>query len=157
MRKLTGVLAVGLVMALVVSVTWAQGAGQGGQRRGGDMRGGMGRMSSIENDWATLCFDIGISADQITKLRPTFKWGWETQQTTVKNMMGKRDQASFQAAAKTMQQVNKTIQERIPKVLTKQQLAAWNKLQAEREAQMRKWISAAGARSGGAAPARPKQ
>lgn len=129
-----------LVALLVAGQACAQGqrgAGTGGQRRGGGMGGGM----YVEQSWAVLSFEVKISADQAAKLKPTYEWAWKTRNYTLKTAMQKRD---FQAVGSTMEKVKKAIDTAISRVLTKQQMATWQKWQKDQEAQRAKMRQAWG-------------
>lgn len=126
------VAAVVLLSATMVLAQAGKGGGQGGQR-GGGMRGMMG----VDQEWAALCFQINISADQIAKLRPTFAWAWKARQSAIKTAMASRN---FEAAGKTMAQVQSTVDARVKTVLTsaqRTQLAKWKTDQAAARAKMR--------------------
>lgn len=114
-------------LALAVSLVWAQGGGQG--KGGGERRGMGGRgMSSVEMDWAALCFEINMTSTQIEKLRPTFKWAWQSRNNALKSAMTSHN---FDSLGKTMEYVNKTVADRLKIVLTKDQQAQWTKYKAE--------------------------
>lgn len=128
--------AVGLIVLIAVSVVFGQApAGGRGGRGGGGARGMMGAGMSIERWWAALCFEVGISQTQFGKLKPTFQWAYKERNAAIKKAMEKRD---FEALGKTMATVNKTVEDRIPIVLTAQQKEAWKKWQANEEAMRQK-------------------
>jgi hypothetical protein len=125
-------LAGAVMMLLLLTAANAQPGGNGGGRRGG--------MSSVDRDWAVLCFEINISADQIAKLRPTFQWAWKCQGIALKSAMTSHD---FESVGKTMASVTSTVRDRIKIVLTAAQYTQWTKynaeqakLRAQRRAQM---------------------
>ncbi|MEI6500062.1 MAG: hypothetical protein WCP21_03435 [Armatimonadota bacterium] len=141
--KLRLVAAVMLVLA--VTVAYAQpGAGKGGERRGSGMRGMMG----VEQEWAALCFEINMSAEQVAKLRPTFQWAWKARNSAMQSAMASH---SFETAGKTMTSVNNTVDERIKIVLTKTQMSQWTKWKADQAALREKMRGAMGGPRGGAA------
>lgn len=118
-------------MVLMMLPVMAQqgGAGQG-ERRGAGMRGSMG---FIEQSWAALCFEMDLSQTQITKLKPSYQWAWKTRNAALKSAMANRD---FAAMGKSMETIKTTLEPRIKTVLTKEQLAKWNKWTAEQSKRM---------------------
>lgn len=141
-------LTIALLLALAVTASaFAQPAGGKGQG-GGGRRGMGGSMMYVEQSWAALCFDINLTADQISKLKPTYAWAYKSRNDAMKAAMANHD---FAAAGKTMEYVKKTVDERIPLVLSAAQKTAWKKWQADQEAmrsRMRQGFQA-GAKGGG--------
>jgi Spy/CpxP family protein refolding chaperone len=131
--------AVAMIVLISASLAFAQPArnGQPGQR-GGGMRG-MG--GGIDQEWAALCFEINLTADQITKLRPTFQWAWKARNSAIQSAMASH---SMDAARKTMESTTKTLDERVNIVLTKTQKAQWAKYKANQAAMRDKWRKSAG-------------
>ncbi|MEN6304202.1 MAG: hypothetical protein ABFD96_15830 [Armatimonadia bacterium] len=133
MRRVSRVaLAVGCVALILTMVSaMAQGGARqkGGERRGGGMRS----MGFVEQSWAALCFEVNISQAQITKLKPSYQWAWKTRNAAMKSAMANRD---FESLGKTMTSVRSSLETKIKSVLTKQQLAQWNKWQAEQAKRM---------------------
>lgn len=130
----TKTMVVGIVVLFALSVAVAQPP-KGGQR-GGGMRGG-----GIDQEWAALCFEINISADQVAKLRPTFQWAWKARNAAIQKAMVSKDMASVRT---TMETTTKTINERVNLVLTATQKAQWAKYKANQAAMRDKWRKAAG-------------
>ena len=118
--------------ALAATLALAQppGGGQGGADRG-QRRGMMGSAMFVEQSWAALCFEIGLSNDQIAKLKPSYVWAYKARASAMKTAREKHD---FEAMGKTLSQIKSTLEARIPSVLTATQKTAWTKWQAEQEA-----------------------
>lgn len=110
-------------------------------------------MMFVERSWAALCFEINISNEQISKLKPTFVWAYQTRNNALKAAWEKHD---FQAAAQTMAYVRKTLEERIPAILTAAQKKAWQKWQKEQEQIMNRMRGGGRGRQG-QAPAGPQK
>ncbi|MHB8995405.1 MAG: hypothetical protein ACYC63_09175 [Armatimonadota bacterium] len=132
----TKAMVAGIVLLFALSVAVAQPP-KGGQR-GAGMRG-MG--GGLEQEWAALCFEINISADQMGKLRPTFQWAWKARNAAIQKAMASKDMASVRATVET---TTKTVDERVNLVLTKTQKAQWAKYKANQAAMRDKWRKAAG-------------
>jgi|ADurb_H2B_02_Slu_FD_contig_31_3435119_length_837_multi_5_in_0_out_0_2 hypothetical protein len=132
--------------ALTATMALAQppGGGQGGADRG-QRRGMMGSAMFVEQSWAALCFEIGLSNDQIAKLKPSYVWAYKTRASAMKTAREKRD---FEAMGKTLSYVKSTLEARIPGVLTATQKTAWKKWQTEQEA-MRNRMGPGGAGKAG--------
>jgi dihydrofolate reductase len=96
----------------------------------------------VEQEWAALCFEINITAEQIAKLRPTFQWAWKARNAAIQKAMSSHDMGS---ARQTMESVSKTLDERVNIVLSKTQKAQWAKYKANQAAMRDKWRKAAGA------------
>lgn len=141
--KAAGVVTVVVVLLAVLTTgsTWAQPGGKGG---GGGR--GMGMGASSEQIWAELCFGVNISATQIAKLKPTFAWAWNERNTTMRTAMQNRDMAAIQAKAA---QIKSAIDKAIKIVLTKDQMATYNKWIADRQAEREKMRAQFGAGKGG--------
>lgn len=120
---------VALVLTVVPAMAQQRGAGQRAAGRGSGMRS----MGFVEQSWAALCFEINISQTQITKLKPSYQWAWKTRNAAMKSAMANRD---FEALGKTMTSVKSSLETKIKSVLTQQQLAQWNKWQAEQAKRM---------------------
>jgi len=147
---------IGLLYAVCLTIVFAQPTGGKGPAgpAAGPRRGGMMRdMMFVERSWAALCFEINISNEQISKLKPTFVWAYQTRNNALKAAWEKHD---FQAAAQTMAQVRKTLEERIPTVLTAAQKKAWQKWQKEQEQIMNR-MRAGGRGRQGQGPAGPQK
>ncbi len=117
----------------------------GGKGPGGGGRAMMGSMMYVEQSWAALCFEVSLSATQITKLKPSYAWAYKTRNTALKTAREKRD---FQSAAKTLDYVKSTLDARIPNVLTAAQKTAWKKWQTEQAAMHNRMRQGAGAKAG---------
>ncbi|MEN6545921.1 MAG: hypothetical protein ABFE07_07770 [Armatimonadia bacterium] len=118
-----------LILTMVPAMAQGGARQKGGERRGGGMRS----MGFVEQSWAALCFEVNISQAQITKLKPSYQWAWKTRNAAMKSAMAKRD---FESLGKTMTSVRSSLETKIKSVLTKQQLAQWNKWQAEQAKRM---------------------
>jgi hypothetical protein len=129
-------LALTLISALALAgLALAQppgGGGPGGQ--GGPeqekRRAAMSAMRYVDQSWVALCFEIELSNEQIAKLKPTFVWAYKARNAALKDAREKQDMSS---AANTLAYVKKTLEERIPIVLTAAQKAAWQKWQTEQK------------------------
>jgi len=122
-----------LAALALTAVAFAQppgGKGQGGQN-GGQRRGMMGSAMFVEQSWSALCFEIDLSAVQMAKLKPSYVWAYKARAAAMKTA---REQHSFEAAGNTMAYIKKTLEARIPPVLTATQKTAWKKWQTEQEA-----------------------
>lgn len=131
-RLLKSAVIVTLALTLAALPALAQGprAGATGARPGGERRGGMMNMMYLEQSWAALTFEIGISADQISKLRPTYQAAWKSRAAAMKTAMQKRD---FQSASSAATKIKASLDGKIKAVLSKSQMAAWTKWQAEQQ------------------------
>ncbi|MEN6641882.1 MAG: hypothetical protein ABFE08_05495 [Armatimonadia bacterium] len=118
-----------LILTMVPAMAQGGARQKGGERRGGGMRS----MGFVEQSWAALCFEVNISQAQITKLKPSYQWAWKTRNAAMKSAMANRD---FESLGKTMTSVRSSLETKIKSVLTKQQLAQWNKWQAEQAKRM---------------------
>ncbi len=122
-----------LAALALTTIAFAQppgGKGQGGQDRG-QRRGAMGAAMFIEQSWAALCFEIGLSNEQIGKLKPSYVWAYKARNAALKTA---REQQNFDSVVNTMNYIKKTLEERIPIILTATQKTAWQKWQADQEA-----------------------
>jgi len=97
----------------------------------------------LEQSWAALCFEVGLSVTQIGKLRPTYQWGWTTRAAAMKTATAKGD---FSTALSTLGYIKQVIDPRLKTVLTPTQLAKYHKWESDLEAQRQRWRSRAGSR-----------
>ncbi|MBU0609983.1 MAG: hypothetical protein KKI08_19010 [Armatimonadetes bacterium] len=121
------------------------GKGQGGQDRS-QRRGAMGAAMFIEQSWSALCFEINLSATQIAKLKPSYVWAYKARNAALKTA---REQHSFDSVANTLNYIKKTLEDRIPIVLTAAQKTAWQKWQAEQEAMRNRTRQGGAGKAGG--------
>ena len=128
MRGMTSAVKVGLVLALIAlaATAFAQqpraGAGGGAGARGGAARGG--GMMFLESSWLALTFEIGISSDQIAKLRPAYQAAWNQRKSAFAQAQKSRN---FQALMTLGAKQQTTLQGKIRQVLNGQQYSRWNR------------------------------
>ena len=124
------VMGVILVMALiaVAAAAFAQqrGPGAGGGPGGG--RGAMAGMMSVERTWAQLAFEVNISNQQMATLRPTFQSAWKTRNDAIAKAREKGDMSGLEAVGK---KIEASIEAKLKTVLTKEQMAKWQKMKQE--------------------------
>ena len=132
MRRMAPTMKAGLALALVAlaATAFAQqpraGGGAGGRGGGGAGRG-MSAMF-LESSWLALTFEIGISSDQIAKLRPAYQAAWNQRKSAFAQAQKSQNYQSLMPLADRQKA---TLQARIRQVLNGQQYSRWQKYQQQ--------------------------
>lgn len=129
-KPVVGVI-LGMALIAAAAAAIAQQLGPGGGGGPGAGRGAMAGMMSIERTWAQLAFEVNISNQQMATLRPTFQSAWKTRNDAIAKAREKRDMSGLEAVAK---QIEAGIEAKLKTVLTKEQMAKWQKMKQEEAA-----------------------
>ena len=91
--------------------------------------GGMG----VQDSWAQVSFELGISDDQLGKARKVYQGSWD-------NMKKIRDEArssgGFEGMREKLEKLNSDLKANLKNVLTADQLKKLSEWEAERQQQM---------------------
>jgi hypothetical protein len=132
MRGMTSAVKVGLVLALIAlaATAFAQqpraGGGAGGRGGGGGGRG-MSAMF-LESSWLALAFEIGISSDQLAKLRPAYQAAWNQRKSAFAQAQKTQN---YQSLMTLGDKQKATLEAKIRQVLNGQQYSRWQKYQQQ--------------------------
>ena len=149
---LTTILAMAAVTVFLTNqVTQAQRPDRGERRdrAGGGMRGGPGGMrafnptSIIDNSWTDLTFALKVDDDTLIKARPVYQKHRDSLEKAAKEASSSGD---VRAAREAMGKIRDGFQTDLKSVLTEDQIAQLDTLQAER---MQQRMNRGGGRRGG--------
>ena len=148
---LTAILAMAAVTVFLTNqVTQAQRPDRGEMRdrAGGERRGGGGMRafnptSIIDNSWTDLTFAVKVDDDTLIKARPVYQKHRDSLEKAVKEASSSGD---FRAVREAMGKIRDGFQTDLKSVLTEDQVAQLDTLQAERMQQM---MNRGGGRRGG--------
>ena len=148
---LTAILAMAAVTVFLTNqVTQAQRPDRGGMRdrAGGERRGGGGMRgfsptSIIDNSWTDLTFSLKVDDDTLIKARPVYQKHRDGLEKAAKEASSSGD---FRAVREAMGKIRDGFQTDLKSVLTEDQIAKLDTLQAERMQQM---MNRGGGRGGG--------
>ena len=139
---LTAILAMAAVTVFLTNqVTQAQRPDRGerrdragGERRGGGgMRGFMNPTSIIDNSWTDLTFSLKVNDETLIKARPVYQKHRDSLEKAVKEASGSQD---FSGVREAMMAVRSGFETDLKSVLTEDQIAKLDALQADRMQQM---------------------
>ena len=132
-RSVLAIVGVALV-PLLVSPVVAQGGGGGGggrgpgagggQRRGG-MGGGMMNFIYLERTWTIVCFQVDVTGEQYTALKPTYRNALSARDAAIKAAMEAQDWA---AMGKAMEDCKTRLETKLKEVLSSTQMTKLNGL-----------------------------
>ena len=148
---LTAILAMAAVTVFLTNqVTQAQRPDRGGMRdrAGGERRGGGGMRgfsptSIIDNSWTDLTFAVKVNDDTLIKARPIYQKHRDSLEKAAKEATSSGD---FRAVREAFGKIGSEFQTDLKSVLTEEQIAQLDTLQAERRQQM---MNRGGGRGGG--------
>ena len=146
---LTAILAMAAVTVFLTNqVTQAQRPDRGGMRGGGggERRGGGGMRSPtsiIDNSWTDLTFAVKVDDDTLIKARPVYQKHRDSLEKAVNEANGSGD---FGAIREVFGKIGSEFQTDLKSVLTADQVAQLDAIQAERRQQM---MNRGGGRRGG--------
>lgn len=148
---LTAILAMAAVTVFLTNqVTQAQRPDRGERRdrAGGERRGGGGMRafnptSIIDNSWTDLTFAVKVDDETLIKARPVYQKHRDSLEEAVKEASSSGD---FRAVREAMGKIRDGFQTDLKSVLTEEQIARLDTLQAERMQQM---MNRGGGRGGG--------
>ena len=149
---LTAILAMAAVTVFLTNqITQAQRPDRGERRdrAGGERRGGGGGMrgfnptSIIDNSWTDLTFSLKVDDETLIKARPVYQKHRDGLEKAIKEASSSGD---FRAVREAMGKIRDGFQTDLKAVLTEDQIAKLDALQAERMQQM---MNRGGGRGGG--------
>ena len=149
---LTAILAMAAITVFLTNqVTQAQrpdrggmrGGGGGERRGGGGMRGFNPTSILIDNSWTDLTFSLKVDDETLIKARPVYQKHRDSLEKAVKEASGSGD---FQGVREAMGKIRDGFQTDLKSVLTEDQIAQLNTLEAER---MQRMMNRGGGRGGG--------
>ena len=148
---LTAILAMAAATVFLTNqVTQAQRPDRGGMRdrAGGERRGGGGMRafnptSIIDNSWTDLTFSLKVDDDTLIKARPVYQKHRDSLEKAAKEASSSGD---VRAAREAMGKIRDGFQTDLKSVLTEDQIAQLDTLQAER---MQQRMNRGGGRRGG--------
>lgn len=131
-RSVLAIVGVALV-PLLVSPVFAQGpppgggggGAGGGQRRGGMGGGGMMNFIYLERTWTVVCFQVDVTSEQYTALKPTYRNALSARDAAVKKAMEAQD---WQAMGKAMTDCKTRLETKLKEVLSTAQMTKLNEL-----------------------------
>ena len=138
---LTAILAMAAVTVFLTNqVTQAQRPDRGGMRdrAGGERRGGGGMRafnptSIIDNSWTDLTFSLKVDDETLIKARPVYQKHRDSLEKAVKEASDSQD---FSGVREAMMAVRSGFETDLKSVLTEDQIAKLDTLQADRMQQM---------------------
>ena len=148
---LTAILAMAAVTVFLTNqVTQAQRPDRGerrdragGERRGGGGMRGFNPTSIIDSSWTDLTFSLKVDDDTLIKARPVYQKHRDSLEKAAKEASSSGD---FRAVREAMGKIRDGFQTDLKSVLTEDQIAKLDTLQAERMQQM---MNRGGGRGGG--------
>lgn len=148
---LTAILAMAAVTVFLTNqVTQAQRpdrggmrGGDGGERRGGGGMRGFNPTSIIDSSWTDLTFAVKVDDDTLIKARPVYQKHRDSLEKAAKEASSSGD---FRAVREAMGKIRDGFETDLKSVLTEDQIAKLDALQAERMQQM---MNRGGGRGGG--------
>lgn len=109
------------------------GAGGRGGPGGGGWRGGMMGGTGVENSWAYVSFELGVSDDQLSKARRMYQGAWES----MKKMREEaRSSGSFEGMREKSEKINSDLKANLKNALTADQIKKLTEWETERQQQM---------------------